>query len=103
MIHHDLELPKRFDGARYKHEVQFESLKGQIRVAYRILLSGKRMTLGQIVAEMLVRMDRKYLSQTSVSANIRNLRKCGVDVKGDYGESGEYEYWLEREPQGRLF
>jgi hypothetical protein len=103
VIHHDLQLPAKFDGARYDHDAQYKSLSGQLKAIYQVLLCGERMTLEQVMAAVAVRLERKHLSATSVSANIRNLRKCGFNVHGDYGDNGVFEYWMETESQGRLF
>lgn len=105
-IHPDLKIPNRFDGAHYDHERDFNSLAGQLGEVYRVLSAGEPMTVGRIAAEVSRRLNKPVL-ETSISANVRNLRsKCGLKVPLQRNEeTGLYEYRLvmETEPQGRLF
>lgn len=58
MIHHDLELPKRFSGAHYVHERDYESLSGQLREVYNVLSAGQWMTLGQIAGKVSANLQK---------------------------------------------
>lgn len=60
--------PTRFDGSAYSPKFDFGRLTGQMRRVYDYMSGGQWCTLGEIA-------DYTFAPESSVSAQLRNLRK----------------------------
>ena len=87
----------RFDGAHYDEKLDRERLTGQILRVFEIISDGTPRTVSQICRESFVKFGT-YDSETSVSAQLRNLRKQshgGYNVQSERtSETGRTTYRL---------
>lgn len=89
-----------FDGETYSRSLDRLRLNTVLGCVYRALRDGKRWTLHELTAHC-ERAIGRHVSQTSVSAKLRDLRKVemgGFDVRSARaGDSGTWTYWLHQE------
>lgn len=88
-----------FDGTAYVSSLDKERLTGLTKDVLSIVEDGKARTLSELCEELLSG-DREHVSESSVSATLRNLRKDrfgGFDIRkrrrGDPSQ-GLFEYYL---------
>jgi hypothetical protein len=89
-----------FDGESYSRAHDRLRLNTVLGCVYRSLLHGERWTLHDLTQHCERELGR-HVSQTSVSAKLRDLRKTsmgGYDVRSErVGVGGTWVYWLERD------
>lgn len=91
------ELPHA-DGVTYSAEHDRLRLATVLGCVFRALEGGKRWTLHELT-EHCERELGRHVSQTSVSAKLRDLRKVaigGFDVRSERIDGGTWSYWMER-------